>query len=108
MPDRAEAVFEALAHPARREMVQLLAARDSATATELAREFPLSRQAVLKHLDVLDWAGLVGVDKIGREARFRLTPDPLRDAVGWLTAVGDEWDGRLDALGRHLRRTRRR
>ena len=51
-------------------------------------------------------ADLVDAARVGREVRFTLNPAPLADAAQWLTAVGREWDGRLDALGRHLRRRR--
>ena len=103
-PDR---VFDALADPNRRKLVLLLAARDSATATELAPHFGVSRQMVARHLTVLSDARLVEADRIGREMRFRLNPTPLDDAAEWLRAVGREWDGRLDALGRHLTRRKR-
>ena len=99
---RPDAVFEALADENRRELVQLLARRDSATATELAPHLAVSRQAVVKHLAVLAEARLVEAARSGREVRFALTPEPLADAARWLDAIGREWDGRLDALGRHL------
>ena len=105
---RADAVFEALADPNRRQLVQLLARRDSATATELAPHLPVSRQMVVRHLTVLAEARLVDAARTGREMRFRLNPAPLADAVEWLDGVGREWEGRLDALGRHLQRRRRR
>lgn len=108
MPARkADAVFEALADPNRRDLVQLLARRDSATATELAPHLPVSRQMVVRHLTVLAEARLVDAARTGREVRFTLNPAPLADAVEWLDGVGSEWEGRLDALGRHLRRRRR-
>ena len=104
----ADAVFEALADPHRRELVQLLARRDSATATELAPHLPVTRQMVVRHLTVLAEARLVEATRIGKEVRFTLNPAPLADAVDWLDGVGREWDGRLDALGRHLKKRRRR
>lgn len=107
-PKKPDAVFEALADPNRRELVQLLARRDSATATELAPHVPVSRQMVVRHLAVLAEARLVQAARSGREVRFRLDPTPLADAVEWLDGVGREWDGRLDALERHLRQRRRR
>ena len=103
---RPDEVFEALADPNRRELVELLARRQAATATELAPHLPVSRQAVVKHLSVLADADLVDAARVGREVRFTLNPAPLADAAQWLTAVGREWDGRLDALGRHLSRRR--
>ena len=100
--DRAGAVFEALADPTRRRLVGMLAERDTATATELAAELPVTRQAVAKHLAALDAAGLVTGRRLGRETRYRLTPEPLEDAAAWLARVGAEWDERLAALRRYV------
>ena len=102
MPGGVDAVFAALADERRREVVQLLAARGTATPTELARELPVTRQAVAKHLASLHEAGLVEVSRSGREARYALTPDPLASAVDWIEQVGTQWDDRLAALKRHL------
>jgi len=96
------AVFRAMADGNRRRLVGFLAERDSATATELAAELPVTRQAVAKHLGELSAAGLVQSERRGRETRYRLTPAPLSDAARWLLDVGAEWDERLAALGRHL------
>jgi DNA-binding transcriptional ArsR family regulator len=105
MPD-VDAIFDALADGNRRELIRVLAARESATATELAELLPVTRQAVSKHLGVLERAGLVGGDRVGREHRYRLDVAPLSDAVSWIAAVGAEWDERLAGLERHLRRRR--
>jgi DNA-binding transcriptional ArsR family regulator len=91
-------VFAALADPSRRFIVEALAERRDATATELASELPVTRQAVAKHLGALAEAGLVTGERAGRETRYRLTPGPLVDATAWLTRVGAEWDDRLAAL----------
>jgi DNA-binding transcriptional ArsR family regulator len=96
-------VFDALADPNRRHLLQALA-REEATATELAADLPVTRQAVAKHLATLREAGLVDARRSGRETRYRLTPEPLDEAVEWLTSVGGAWDDRLAALQRHLRR----
>src|SRR5205085_7600216 len=84
VPDRVGPVFSALADPSRRFVVETLAARGSATATELAGELPVTRQAVAKHLAALGEAGLVSSSRSGRETRYRLTPEPLADALGWM------------------------
>jgi DNA-binding transcriptional ArsR family regulator len=97
-----DAVFSALADGRRRFVIELLAERGSATATELAGELPVTRQAVVKHLASLGAAGLVSVTRQGREARYRLTPEPLVGAVAWIERVGAQWDERLAALARHL------
>lgn len=90
--------FAALADPTRRRVVSLLSARDSVTASELARELPVTRQAVAKHLAVLHGAGLAEPTRRGRETRYRLTPAPLAEATGWMQRVGSEWDRRLARL----------
>lgn len=95
-------VFAALADPTRREVMELLA-RGTTTATEIAAELPVSRQAVAKHLAVLQDAGLVEAQRAGRERRFSPTPAPLGDAISWMASVGGEWDERLRALERYVR-----
>jgi DNA-binding transcriptional ArsR family regulator len=97
-------VFAALADPTRREILEAVAARGSVTATQLAGELPMTRQAVAKHLAVLSDAGLVAGRREGRETRFRPTPAPLSDAVDWIAGVGAGWDERLAALERVARR----
>ena len=100
--DAAGAVFGALADPTRRALFSTIAAQRAATATELASELPISRQAVLKHLNALADAGLLDRERAGREVRYRVTPAPLSDAVSWMAEVGSEWDERLAALRRQL------
>jgi len=97
-------VFAALADPSRRFIVEALAERGDATATELAAELPVTRQAVSKHLGALADAGLIAAARAGRETRYRLTPGPLADAAEWMTRVGAEWDERLAALARSVRK----
>ena len=98
----AGAVFAALADPTRRHLITALAAGGGATATGLAAELPISRQAVAKHLATLGRAGLVSHRRRGRESLFELDPRPLADAATWLTAVGGEWDTRLTDLQKLL------
>ena len=103
---RAGAVFEALADATRRALLRDVASRGPRTATELAAELPISRQAVAKHLAVLRDAGLVAHERAGREARFTATLAPLAEAEGWLQATGASWDDRLARLDRHARERR--
>lgn len=100
MPD----IFDALADPNRRRMLDELAQRESATPTELAAGLPVTRQAVSKHLQALADAGLVESERRGRETHYRLTPAPLHEVTSWVARVGGEWDDRLAALRRHLGR----
>jgi DNA-binding transcriptional ArsR family regulator len=101
-PDGAGAVFGALADPTRRSLLAAIAQQPSATATELAADLPISRQAVLKHLTALTDAGLLDRERTGREVRYRVTPAPLSEAVTWMAEVGGRWDQRLEALKRQL------
>jgi len=96
--DRAGAVFGALSDPTRRALLQAVAHQPQATATELAAQLPISRQAVLKHLTALARAGLLDRERSGREVRYRVTPAPLSEAVSWMAEVGGQWDARLAAL----------
>jgi DNA-binding transcriptional ArsR family regulator len=99
-----DAVFDALADPTRRQVLSLVGDRGETTASAMARELPVSRQAVQKHLATLTAAGLVASRREGREVLYRVTPAPMSDAVGWMAEVGGQWDSRLAALARHLSR----
>jgi DNA-binding transcriptional ArsR family regulator len=99
-----DAVFSALSDPTRRRLLEALAARESASLSELTVDLPVTRQAVSKHLAALSGAGLVSARRSGRETRYRLTPRPLGDALSWIERVGRQWDERLAALGEHLSR----
>ncbi|MGI8593841.1 MAG: ArsR/SmtB family transcription factor [Solirubrobacteraceae bacterium] len=103
IPDAPGPVFDALADPTRRSLVAMLGERGAASATELARGLPVTRQAVVKHLGALAAAGLATGEREGREVRYRLTPAPLSEAAAWMAHVGAEWDERLAALEEHLR-----
>ena len=106
--DRLGPVFSALSDPNRRYVVEALAERGDATATELASELPVTRQAVAKHLGVLADAGLVDGRRAGRETRYRPTPAPMGEAISWMAEVGARWDERLAALERSVVRRRGR
>jgi DNA-binding transcriptional ArsR family regulator len=95
--DPADAVFAALSDPVRRRLLHTLSAQP-ATATELAAGLPISRQAVAKHLTSLSGAGLLTRERSGRDVRYRVTPEPLSDAVAWMAQVGGQWDARLARL----------
>ena len=100
---RAGAVFEALADATRRAVLRDVVAHGPRTATELAAELPVSRQAVAKHLGVLRDAGLVAHERSGREARFTATLGPLGLAEAWLRATAEGWDDRLARLAERAR-----
>jgi DNA-binding transcriptional ArsR family regulator len=95
-------VFGALADPTRREVLLSLSEQPGLTASRLAGELPMTRQAVSKHLHALSGAGLVQARREGRETRYTITPAPLADAMQWMTEVGAEWDERLARLARRV------
>jgi DNA-binding transcriptional ArsR family regulator len=88
-------VFAALADPMRRKLLLNLAENSPRTATQLAREYPITRQGILKHLTILEEAGLVAVNQQGREKRYTLTPEPLTELEQWIKAISAKWDERL-------------
>ena len=93
-------VLWALADPTRRRVLERLADQGEGTATTVARELPVSRPAVVKHLAVLDRAGLVEGRRAGREVRYAVRPDPLEATGRWMLDVARQWDARLAALKR--------
>jgi DNA-binding transcriptional ArsR family regulator len=95
-----EDVFVALADPTRRHILDSLASQGGGTATTLAAELPVSRQAVVKHLAVLDRAGLVTGRRAGREVRYLVCPEKLAATAQWMTGLAAQWDTRLQAIKR--------
>lgn len=95
-------VFAALADPTRRQVIELLSRHPGMTASSLAGELPVSRQAIAKHLAQLRDAGLASAEVSGRETRYRLTPEPLTGAMAWMAEAGARWDARLDRLRQQL------
>jgi DNA-binding transcriptional ArsR family regulator len=95
-------VFEALADPTRRAVLRDVAERGPVTATELAADLPVTRQAIAKHLAVLREAGLVSPHRAGRETRFSATTSPMAAASRWLDVTGAAWDDRLARLAARL------
>ena len=98
--DRCADLFAALADPTRRRILDLLAVRGEATATALADRIPVSRQAIARHLGVLDGAELVAAHRRGREVLYVVRPARIAAAAGWLTRVAAEWEVRLEAIKR--------
>jgi DNA-binding transcriptional ArsR family regulator len=96
--DPEPAVFAALADPTRWRLLGMLAQRGEGTATTLAAELPVSRPAVIKHLTVLDRAGLVTRQRAGREVRYRVEPARLDATARRIAELAAAWDTRLAAL----------
>jgi DNA-binding transcriptional ArsR family regulator len=95
-----DGVLTALADPTRRRLLDLLSGHGQATASTLALDLPVSRQAVVKHLAVLDAAGLVDATKAGREVRYTVRPDALDATARWMAALAADWDRRLARIRR--------
>jgi DNA-binding transcriptional ArsR family regulator len=101
-----DAIFSALADENRRWLLTTLAENSPKTATQLAKDFNalpvnedgISRQGVLKHLNILEQAGLVTVQPKGREKRYFLTPEPLQTISAWIDLLSAQWDSRLQRL----------
>jgi DNA-binding transcriptional ArsR family regulator len=91
-------VFAALADPTRRRLLQLLAARRPLSASALAGELPVTRQAVVQHLAVLQQSQLVVGRRAGREVLFSVQPEPLKATAAWMTTLADTWAERLQLL----------
>src|SRR5215207_10699839 len=96
----ADELWAAVADPTRRRLLDVLLAHGEATATTLAGELPVTRQAVAKHLAVLERAGLVDSRRLGREVRYAVRPERLDAATEWLARVAAEWDQRLGVIKR--------
>jgi DNA-binding transcriptional ArsR family regulator len=95
------AVFVALADPTRRQLLERLATGPT-TATGLSHRFPITRQAVVKHLGMLAEAGMVAKERHGREVRYHLEGAPLGEASAWLATLSARWEQRLLRLKRYV------
>jgi DNA-binding transcriptional ArsR family regulator len=95
-------LFQALADPARRAMIERLS-RGPAPVSELARPLPMSLPAAMQHLGVLEAAGLVRSEKIGRVRTCAIQPQALSQAERWINGRRIEWEHRLDRLGEYLK-----
>jgi DNA-binding transcriptional ArsR family regulator len=91
-------IFAALVDPTRRAVLARLEREEGASISELARPFAIKLPAVMKHLDVLDDAGLITRSKVGRVVTMRLSPKPMRMASDWLRRYERFWSGSLDRL----------
>ncbi|WP_270886913.1 ArsR/SmtB family transcription factor [Pedococcus sp. 5OH_020] len=99
-------LWSAVGDPTRRRMLDLLLSAGG-TATTLSQQLPVTRQAVAKHLGVLDRVGLVHVTPSGRERLYEVDQAQLARAVAQLSSVGAAWDARLDRIKRIAERVQR-
>lgn len=93
--------FTAIAHPARRKILDLLAEEEKSVLT-LAKPFKMSRPAVSQHLRILLDVGLVDVHRVGREQRYRLRGEALEAVYDWVAHYTQFWQEKLDDLGKYL------
>lgn len=96
--------FAALVDQTRRQILTRLGREDGVSVTELAKPFPITLPGVMKHLDVLEHAGLITRSKEGRTVTVRLRPDPMRGALEWLRRHERFWSRRLDRLAAYAER----
>lgn len=100
-PEPLDLMFQALADPARRAMLERLC-RGPASVTELAQPFSMTLSAVVQHLQVLESSGLVSSHKVGRVRTCQLEAKALKSAETWLSARRANWERRFDRLGAFL------
>jgi DNA-binding transcriptional ArsR family regulator len=99
LPDSSlDRVFSALVDPTRRAILARLEQEDALSISELARPFAIKLPAVMKHLDVLGDAGLISRSKEGRTVSVRLAPEPMEEAMNWLSRYERFWSANLDRL----------
>ncbi|SCG76375.1 ArsR/SmtB family transcription factor [Micromonospora coxensis] len=99
-PEVDDDLWSAIGDPTRRRMLDLLLIEGDGTATTLSQQMPVTRQAVAKHLTVLDRVGLVRATPAGREKRYQVDDAQLARAVAQLASVGSTWDARLRRIKR--------
>lgn len=99
IPVQKHDVFQAIADPTRRSIMELLADQEL-PVTVISSNYPMSRTAVSKHLRVLSEAGLVKERKVGRETRYRMEPEPLLELKRWLDYYDRFWENKLNVLQR--------
>lgn len=97
-------LFAALGDPTRLSLVIALSTGDGRSIASLTARGGMSRQAVAKHLRVLEQAGLVRAERVGRESRFSLRGERLADARAYLETISRQWDDALDRLKEHVER----
>lgn len=91
-------ILAALADPTRRDLFEAVARSGPVTATQLAADRPITRQAVTKHLERLAASGLARSERAGRQTLWTAETAPLGAAVEWMSRIGDAWDDRLTRL----------
>ena len=91
-------VFNAMGDPLRRQLIEQLVDEGPQTATQLARSYELTRQAIIRHLGTLLDCGVVTATRYGNEVRYEVQPEALASATAWIERVAHRWDVRANAL----------
>ena len=102
-----EHVFSALADPHRRHLLDLLSQTDGQTLTQLSAHLPMSRFGAMKHLRILEEAGLIKSRKVGREKLHYLNPAPMQDVANWVEKYRRLWEERFDRLEDYLQQAQK-
>lgn len=97
-----ETVFTAIADPTRRQVLERLRTDGALSLKQLAEPLSVTRQAVTKHLNILHQAGLIRVERQGRERLHHLQPEPLKSLGDWLQPYAQAWDQAFERLRQHL------
>jgi DNA-binding transcriptional ArsR family regulator len=100
-----EQVCAALADPTRRQLLEALGQQPPSSATTLAAQVPVSRQAVVRHLQILRDCALVSSHKVGKEVLFEVRPDQLAATASWMTTLAATWTERLTRLKQQAERS---
>jgi DNA-binding transcriptional ArsR family regulator len=107
-PEHLDAVFAALGDPTRRAILARLRSTRTVTVTEIAEPFEMTLNAISKHVKVLERAGLIRRQVIGREHHLSLQGAPMSRAARWLMDYQQFWEDRLDRMGQVLAKPRKR
>jgi DNA-binding transcriptional ArsR family regulator len=102
--ERLNQTFAALVDPTRRAILARLEREEGISVSELAEPFAIKLPAVMKHLDVLDEAGLITRSKAGRVVTVRLSPQPMKEAMDWFRRYERFWSGSIDRLAAYAER----
>jgi DNA-binding transcriptional ArsR family regulator len=100
-------VFQAIADPTRRQIIELLAGRER-NLNSIAGEFAISRPAISKHIRILEECGLIRIQDIGRERFCRANLAKLKQVAEWTRQYEIFWNQKMDALGRHLSKRKKK
>lgn len=106
--DQLSHVLTAISHPSRRAIIGKLAKSGPARFSDVAKPFDVALNAVTKHLKLLERAGLIEREKLGREVFISFRPEPLREVAGWVHEYERFWNKRMDTFAQYFQEKRKR